>query len=64
MQAIYHRILTEEEMTEAQEELAKEMGYEDVDAMIEDAGADAVEKYVMRDVVKRWLAENCVQVKE
>ena len=54
--------LTEEEMTE--EELAKEMGYEDVDAMIEDAGADAVEKYVMRDVVKRWLAENCIQVKE
>ena len=56
--------LTEEEMAAAQEELAEEMGYEDVDAMIEDAGADAVEKYVMRDVVKRWLAENCIQVKE
>lgn len=56
--------LTEEEMVKAQEELAEEMGYADVDTMIEDAGADAVEKYVMRDVVKRWLAENCIQVKE
>ena len=57
-------VFTEEEMAEAQEALAEEMGYADVDAMIEDVGADAVEKYVMRDVVKRWLAENCIQVKE
>ena len=50
-------------MAAAQEELAEEMGYADVKAMLEDAGEDAVKKYVMRDVVKEWLAENCVQVK-
>lgn len=55
--------LSEEEMAAAQEELAEEMGYADVKAMLEDAGEDAVKKYVMRDVVKEWLAENCVQVK-
>lgn len=56
--------LTEEELTTAQEELAAEMGYTDVEAMMEDAGEDSVEKYIMRDVVKKWLAENCIQVND
>ena len=56
--------LTEEEMLEAEEELAKEMGYEDVASMMEDAGEDAVEKYIMRDIVKEWLVENCIQVND
>ncbi len=55
--------LTEEEMIEAEEELAKEMGYADVATMMEDAGEASVEKYILRDVVKEWLVENCVQVK-
>lgn len=56
--------LTEEEFEEAQEALAKEMGYADVETMLADAGETSVEKYIMRDLVKEWLAENCIQVKE
>ena len=56
--------MTEEEMLEAQEALAKEMGYADVPAMLEDAGADAVEKYILRDMVKEWLVDNCIQVND
>lgn len=56
--------LTEEEFAEAQEALAKEMGYADVESMLKDAGESSVEKYIMRDLVKEWLAENCIQVKE
>lgn len=56
--------LTDEEMEAAKEELAEEMEYEDVEAMLEDAGEEAVEKYILRDAVKEWLADNCIQVKE
>jgi trigger factor len=56
--------MTEEEMLEAQEALAKEMGYADVPTMLEDAGADAVEKYILRDMVKEWLVDNCIQVND
>ncbi|MGN1266858.1 MAG: trigger factor [Dorea sp.] len=56
--------LTDEEYTAAQEELAEEMSYESVEKMIEDATEEAVRKYIMRDAVKEWLVENCIQVKE
>jgi hypothetical protein len=32
--------------------------------MLEDAGADAVEKYILRDMVKEWLVDNCIQVND
>lgn len=56
--------LSDEDYTAKLEALAEEMHYDSVDAMIEDATEDAVYKYVMRDVVKEWLAENCVQVED
>ena len=56
--------LTEEEMLEAQEELAKEMGYAGVTEMLEDAGEEAVKSYIMRDIVKEWLVDNCIQVND
>lgn len=56
--------ISDEDYETAKEELAEEMGYEDVDAMIEDATEDAVRKYIMRDLVKDWIVEHCIQVKE
>ena len=56
--------LSDEEYEKAKEDLAKEMSYESVEEMEEEAPEDAIRKYIMRDKVKEWVAKNCIQVKE
>lgn len=42
--------------------MAKQYGYDDVDALVKDAGEDELKDIVLQNVVKEWLADNCVQV--
>ena len=56
--------ISDEDYEVALEELAEEMSYGSVDEMIEDATEEKVRKYVMRDLVKEWLVDHCIQVKE
>ena len=44
------------------EELAETYGYADVDALKEAADEDDLKSIVLQEIVKAWLAENCVQV--
>lgn len=55
--------LSEEEIEEAKVSLAEELGYESVEEMEKEAPEDAVQRYIMRDEVKEWLVEKCIQVK-
>ncbi len=56
---------SDEEFEKEYEKMAESYGYESVDAMREAAVGDyTLETMVLQDIVKEWLAENCIQVKE
>lgn len=46
------------------EELAEEYGYADVDALMEVADEDTLQQIVLVNIVKEFLAEHAIQVKE
>ena len=54
--------LSDKEYEKAEEALAEEMGYESVESMKEEAPEKYIKNYILRDKVKTWVAENCVQV--
>lgn len=54
--------LTEEEYKKEEEALAKEMSYDSVDEMKKEATDDQIRRYIMRDQVKAWVADHCIQV--
>ncbi|MBM6949245.1 trigger factor [Mordavella massiliensis] len=56
--------MTDEEYGKAKEELADEMSYEDVEEMEEEVEEHNIKSYILRDQVKAWAAQNCIQVKE
>lgn len=56
--------MTDEEYEKAKEELAEEMSYTDVEQMEEEVDEKNIKSYILRDQVKAWTAENCIQVKE
>lgn len=56
--------ITDEEYETAKTELAEEMSYGSVEEMIEDVTEEKVHNYIMRDLVKEWLVDHCIQVKE
>ena len=56
--------MTDEEHEKAKEDLAEEMSYTDVEEMEEEVDEKNIKSYILRDQVKAWTAENCVQVKE
>lgn len=56
--------MTDEEYEKAKEDLAEEMSYTDVEEMEEEVDEKNIKSYILRDQVKAWTAENCVQVKE
>ena len=37
------------------------MRYEDVKAMEKEAPEEAVRRYILREKVKEWVADNCIQ---
>lgn len=53
---------TDEEYAAAKEELADTMGYNSVEEMEAEAPEDAIYRYILRDRVKTWVVEHCVQV--
>ena len=56
--------MTDEEYEKAKEDLAEEMSYTDVEQMEEEVDEKNIRSYILRDQVKAWTAENCIQVKE
>lgn len=54
--------LSDEEFAAAKEDLVKELSYENVEQMEENVPEESLRKYVLRDKVKAWVAEHCVQV--
>ena len=56
--------ITDEEYETAKTELAKEMSYASVEDMVDDVTEEKVRSYIMRDLVKEWLVDHCVQVKQ
>lgn len=56
--------ITDEEYEVAKEELAKEMSYASVEDMVDDVTEEKVRNYIMRDLVKEWLVDHCIQVKQ
>lgn len=55
--------MTDEEYEEAKTALAEEMSYTDVEQMEEEVEEHNIKSYILRDQVKAWVAENCIQVK-
>ena len=53
---------TDKEFETEFKKLAKQYGYEDVDALKEAADEDTLKQIVIQDIVKDWLTEHCVQV--
>lgn len=53
---------TDKEYKEAFKELAKQYGYEDVDALKEVAEEEDLKAMVIQDTVKEWVAKHCIQV--
>lgn len=56
--------ITDEEYETAKTELAEEMSYGSVEDMVKDVTEEKVRNYIMRDLVKEWLVDHCVQVKQ
>lgn len=56
--------LTDEEYEKAEEELAETLSYDSVDEMREAASDEQIRKYIMRDLVKEWVAKHCIQVEQ
>ena len=54
--------MTDEEYEKAKEDLAEEMSYTDVEQMEEEVDEKNIRSYILRDQVKAWTAENCIQV--
>lgn len=54
--------LTDKEYEEAVKELAEKMSYDSVDEMKEEATDEQIRRYIMRDLVKEWVADHCIQV--
>lgn len=54
---------SDDELEKEYEKLAEEYGYEDVDALKEIASDETLENIVITNIVKEYLAENCIQVK-
>lgn len=55
--------LSDSEYKKAKKELAKEMGYENVEEMEKEAPEHYIKSYILRDQVKEWVAGRCLQVK-
>ncbi len=55
--------MADEEYEQAKVELAEEMSYTDVEQMEEEVDEQDIKSYILRDQVKAWVAENCIQVK-
>lgn len=53
--------LTDEEYKKQLEEMAKSYGYEDVDALKEEAGEEDLKDIALYNVVVEWLAGHCIQ---
>lgn len=65
-EAVVGAIAAAEKMTVAEEDrdaLALEFGYESKDAMVEDAGADVVDNYILTEKVVTFIADNAVEAK-
>ena len=56
-----HIKLDDKAYKKAKKELAEEMRYEDVKAMEKEAPEEAVRRYILREKVKEWVADNCIQ---
>lgn len=56
--------LSDKEYKKEEKALAKEMGYADVKEMKKEAPEEYIKSYILRNEVKKWVAENCVQTKE
>ena len=56
--------MTDKEYKKAKKELAKEMSYTDVEQMEEEVDEQNIKSYILRDQVKKWAADHCIQVKE
>lgn len=54
--------LSEDEYKEEYKAMAKEYGYESADALIEQAGEDALKEMIIRQKVVEWVGKNCIQV--
>lgn len=54
--------LSDDELQKKYEEYAETYGYESVDAMIEDAKEEELKKMADREIVQKWVADNCKQV--
>ena len=53
--------LSDEDYEKAKEELAKEMSYDSVEEMEKEAPEEAVKRYILRDKVRDWVVDNCIQ---
>lgn len=53
---------SDDEFKKEYEKMAEQYGYEDVDAMKEVADEDTLKTIVVQNIVKEWIADNCVQV--
>lgn len=53
---------SDKEYAAEMKKLAKDYGYENVDAMKEQVGEDVLEEMILQKAVSEWLVENCVQV--
>lgn len=56
--------MTDEEYAKAKEELADEMSYGSVEEMEEEVDEHNIKSYILRDQVKEWVAQNCIQVED
>lgn len=54
--------LSEDELQKKYEEYAETYGYESVEAMLEDASEEELKKMANKEVVQKWVADNCKQV--
>lgn len=54
--------LSKDELQKKYEEYAETYGYESVDAMLEDASEEDLEKMANKEIVQKWVADNCKQV--
>ena len=54
--------LSEDELQKKYEEYAETYGYESVEAMLEDASEEELMKMANKEVVQKWVADNCKQV--
>lgn len=56
--------MSDDEYKKQLKKIAESFGYEDVDALKESAEEDDLKDMALNNMVKEWLTENCVQVKE